>query len=204
MSLTTPQERAHILLAMARRHAHKGEGSQPQSPTWTRPVADLRDLLPTPFAITGGVATRLYMPERLTEDLDLIISPSTALACEQALHAAHARLLGPHPAGGTRWWLPARFPTDMPNTDLRWNALEFIAFSGSAPACERQLLDLITVAAPWLPEAFSTAALGPTGLPVLALPYLALMKLTSARLSDVADLCRMLRAAEQPVTQAVV
>jgi hypothetical protein len=69
MGLTSPQERAHILLAMARRHAYKGDGSQSQSPTWTRPVADLRDLLPTPFAITGGVATRLYMPERLTEDL---------------------------------------------------------------------------------------------------------------------------------------
>jgi len=127
MSLTTPQERAHILLAMARRHAHKGEGSQPQSPTWTRPVADLRDLLPTPFAITGGVATRLYMPERLTEDLDLIVPQSAAPACEHALHAAHAQLLGPHPAGGTRWWLPATLRADGPSTNPRWDVLELLS-----------------------------------------------------------------------------
>jgi hypothetical protein len=203
MNVITAQQRAQILLAMARRRGQLDGGSQPQGLTWTRPVADPRSILRTPFAVTGGVATRLYMPERFTDDLDLIIPADTGPACARALRAVHARLLGPHPVGGMRWWLPPDFPTDAPSTDPRWDFLESVAYESAAPANERQSLDVLALSTPWLAEALATAIAGPTGLPVLTLPYLALMKLTSARLNDIADLCRMLRSAKQPVVEAL-
>ncbi|MCZ7672229.1 MAG: nucleotidyltransferase family protein [Chloroflexi bacterium] len=48
---------------------------------------DLRQILqPIDWVIVGGVATRAYMPERMTKDLDILIDAAdeaTALSCLQ-------------------------------------------------------------------------------------------------------------------------
>ena len=42
--------------------------------TWIHPVTNLNNIIKqAPFVVVGGVATRLYMPERMTLDLDILI-----------------------------------------------------------------------------------------------------------------------------------
>ncbi len=54
-----------------------------------------------------------------------------------------------------------------------------------------------------LDEAVSAPNRGPTGLPVITLPYLILMKLLSSRARDVADMSRMLGQATHITRDAV-
>ncbi|HUY98645.1 MAG TPA: hypothetical protein VMW47_13700 [Verrucomicrobiae bacterium] len=202
-NLVTAHERARALLAITRRRAPRGDGERPGPPSWTRPVADLRSLLPAPFALTGGVATRLYMPERLTDDVDVVLPPRHAGVAAGALRAVGAHCLGCRPAGGgTRWRLPDGFPTDLPRTEARWDLLELIAHPEQPAANETRCLDLLILDAPWVEPALRAATQGPTGLPVLTLPYLALMKLITARLADIGDLTRMLTGADPAAARA--
>ena len=39
---------------------------------------DLRSLVSGPFLVVGGVATRLYAPERMTDDLDVLVAMNEA------------------------------------------------------------------------------------------------------------------------------
>jgi hypothetical protein len=59
-----------------------------------------------------------------------------------------------------------------------------------------QELDLIALEAPWTGEAVATAITAPDGQPYVALPYLVLMKLASSRVQDLADISRMMAAAD--------
>ncbi len=67
MDLTTVEGRRTALLEMAARRAKPGSGTAAavrRARTWTLPVPDLRPALTRPFALTGGVATRLYTWKR--------------------------------------------------------------------------------------------------------------------------------------------
>jgi hypothetical protein len=51
-------------------------------------------LSPVLFAVVGGVATRLYMPERMTRDLAIVIAASDATTAQARLRAGGFRLAG--------------------------------------------------------------------------------------------------------------
>jgi hypothetical protein len=57
-------------------------------------------------------------------------------------------------------------------------------------------IDLIALDVPWVTDAIQTAVPGPDGQPYVRLPFLVLMKLESGRVQDLADISRMLGAAD--------
>ena len=158
-------------LAIARRRGRHGSGSSLQfleTRTALLPVADLRSLIKqTPFVVVGGVATRLYMPERMTLDVDILVLLDDAPALARELSAAGCRKIGSLTVGGDTWELP----------------------DGST-------LDAIVSDEAWAFEAVHTPVEGPAGLPTIRLPYLALMKLQASRAQDLADITRMLGLAD--------
>lgn len=128
------------------------------------PWPDLRAILhDIPWAIVGGVATRAYMPERATKDMHVL-----------AKRADGDRALARLKAAG--YLLAAKL--GIPGYVLQ-----------SPSGIE---IDLLLGDDPWLEEAMTEVSRDAAGYPVLALPYLVLMKLTSMRSQDWADISRML------------
>lgn len=156
---------------MAARRAQPGSGSAPfevreRASAFATP--QIRPLLgEVPFAIVGGLATRRYMPERMTLDADVLVRPADLLQAEQALRDAGCRKRGPLTIGGSTW--------------ATQDGLE---------------LDLIALRAPWTDEAVASAITATDGQPYVNLPYLVLMKLASSRVQDLADISRMLAVAD--------
>lgn len=133
---------------------------------------DLREVLAgIRWAIPGAVATRLYMPERATRDLDIVVLAEDAEQAGERLVAAGFSPLGPLAIGGSAWAAPDGTP-----------------------------VDLIEAREPWWPEALAEAStnLDPAGAPVVPFPYLVFMKLLASRLQGLADVSRMLGAATEP------
>jgi hypothetical protein len=126
-------------------------------------MADLRDLIDVPYAIVGGVATRLYMPERMTDDLDILIHSSQAERAYAQLAQQKIKRIGELSIGGTSWELP----------DLT-------------------VLDIISSDRPWVATALQHPRMSPDLQPVIDLPYLVLMKLEASRTNDLSDISRML------------
>lgn len=126
------------------------------------------------FVVVGAMAARLYMPERMTHDTDILILAADQDACEAKLKASDARKVGDLSIGGSSWQL--------------------------ADGAE---LDVIVSDAPWAQEALSQPALSYTELPTIALPYLVVMKLLSGRVQDLADLTRMLGGADAAMLDQV-
>jgi len=85
-------------IATALKRTKPGSGSSIEflnRRTWMNSVTDLNKLLQqTPFVIVGGVATRLYMVERRTLDLDILVLSSDAANAEQKLEQSGALPLG--------------------------------------------------------------------------------------------------------------
>ncbi|HXG42801.1 MAG TPA: hypothetical protein VNL95_08770 [Dehalococcoidia bacterium] len=132
---------------------------------------DLADILkPLPWAVIGAVAARLYMPERSTRDLDVVVLAQDAPEARRRLRAAGYSYLGELTIGGSSWTSPDGVP-----------------------------VDLIEGRDPWWPQALAEAAANrdAQGLPVLPLPYLVLTKLLSGRVQDLADITRMLGQADE-------
>lgn len=205
--LATAEGRRASLLAMAARRAWRGSGTAREVAarrTWTLPVPDLRPVFApagTPFAIVGGVATRLYMQERVTPDLDILIDADDVWAVEAALGRAGATRLGDHPAGGARWALPVGVVANVPAAAPGWQALA--RMTGTDLDAMPRRLDVLSPATPWVRPALATAGPSPTGLPVAALPYLVLMKLISGTSGDLDDLARLLGGADANALDAV-
>lgn len=103
---------------------------------------DLRILTSVPFLVVGGVATRLYAPERMTDDLDVLVAADEAEAFYQELARGGAVEAGRPAIGGSHWLLPDGTPLDVLEEDAAWVA-----------------------------EAIAAPSPGPDGLPVIALPY---------------------------------
>src|SRR6185436_17475639 len=74
----TPRQRRHFMIQMCLRRARPGTGSSEaflRKRTATEAWPDLREILKgIPWVIIGDVATRTYMPERATQDLDILVS----------------------------------------------------------------------------------------------------------------------------------
>ena len=163
--LHDPAVRRRLYITLAQKRARPGSGSSPDviwARTWRRPVFDLRSVVSVPFLVIGGVATRLYAPERVTGDLDVLVAAGRAEAFHQQLERS-----------GIGRVIPDSLPLDV----LEEDALEEDAA--------------------WVAEALAAPAAGPDGLPVIALPYLILLKMRASRGIDIGDLTRMLGAADE-------
>ncbi len=135
----------------------------------------LSDILKkTPFVVVEGIATRLYMPERMTLDIDILVLATDRKVCEEELLEAGCKKLGDLSIGGATWALPD-------GTELN------VIFSDE----------------PWAQEALAHPVLDASGVPTISLPYLVVMKLYSGRVQDIADITRMLGAADEDQLQQV-
>ena len=128
----------------------------------------------TPFVVVGGVATRLYMPERMTLDIDILVSAADRELCEKELLEAGCKKQGDLAIGGATWTLP-----------------------------DGTELDMIVVDTPWAQKALAHSVVDESGVPTISLPYLVVMKLYSGRVQDIADITRMLGAADEDQLQQV-
>ncbi len=136
---------------------------------------DLRPILQgVPWVIAGGVATRAYMPERMTHDLDILIRPQDAAEVRARLAAAGYEYSA---------------PLAVPGFTVR-------------SACGLEI-DVLLGDAPWLEAALAAPAHDAAGYPVLALPYLILLKLQASRTQDLADISRMLGLADDAAAAQV-
>ena len=95
--LTDPAARRRFYLNFIRKRVRPGSGSSLEmlrSRTWRLPVFPLKSIAQTPFVVVGGVATRLYAPERTTLDLDVLIAADTAECFYEELRQAGSRCMG--------------------------------------------------------------------------------------------------------------
>ena len=163
----TPAQRRHFLLALSLRRQQAGTGSAPQflrRRTAMISWPDLRTILKgLRWTTVGAVATRAYMPERMTKDLDILVHYQDG---DEAL----ARLQ------------KAGFQTA--------SELSIAGYLLNAP--DGTEIDLLLIPFAWLDEAFQQHQQDAAKYPVLDLPYLVLMKMEAARVQDTADLSKML------------
>lgn len=140
---------------------------------WT----DLAPILsPIYWTVVRAVATRLYMPERVTQDLDVAVRAEDASKVREKLAAGGFVYQGELSIGGSNWVSP----------------------DGNA-------IDVIEGHEPWWVEALAKSQVNrdAQGLPILPLPYLVLMKFQSGRVQDIADITRMLGQADNATLEAV-
>ncbi len=138
---------------------------------------DLTSVLsPIRWAVVGAVATRLYMPERMTQDLDIVIQTVDGSQARQKLAAAGFVYRGELSIGGSSWTAP-----------------------------NGELIDILEGDDVWWTEAIADAQSNrdAQGLPVVPLPYLVLIKFQAGRVQDIADVTRMLGQAGEATLDAV-
>ena len=168
----TPAQRRRFMIDFCRRRIRPGTGSSSEflrRRTAMNPWPDLRPILEgIPWVIVGGVATRAYMPERATQDLDILVRHHDGDAVRKRLEAAGYSYVSPLAIPG----FLVRSPQGVE-------------------------VDVILGDYPWLEEALAHLRLDPADLPVLDLPYLVVMKLDTSRVQDTADLSRMLGLASE-------
>jgi hypothetical protein len=176
MDQGTARERRRCLIEMTLRRARPGTGSSMEfyrRRDWSALGVDLSSIK-TPFAIVGAIATRLYMPERATHDIDLFVHADDrhALAGELVEHgfSKHGELS----IGGSTW----------------------IGADG-------QQLYIIESNDLWARDAIVSASRAPDGSPVIGLPYLLLLKLRASRFQDTADVSKMLGLASEETLDQV-
>lgn len=138
---------------------------------------DLTSILsPIQWAVIGAVATRLYMPERMTQDLDIVIRPVDGSQVRQKLTEAGFIYQGELSIGGSSWLTP-----------------------------NEELIDILEGNDIWWADAIADAQANrdAQGLPITPLPYLVLIKLRAGRVQDIADVTRMLGQAGEATLDAV-
>jgi hypothetical protein len=163
----TPRQRRGLLLDLSRRKQKPGTGSSlafMERRTAVNPWPDLRELLTgLDWVIVGGVATRAYMPERMTNDLDILVrSGDRPVVLERLSQAGYSMV----------------------------SVLAIPGYLLRSP--EGVELDVLTGDYPWLNEALANPEQDQAGYPVIRLAYLVLLKMTAARGRDIGDLTTML------------
>ncbi len=133
-------------------------------------------LAPIHCAVVNDVATRLYMPERVTPDLDVAIAVQDAASAREKLKKAGFAYQGGLSIGGSSWLAP-----------------------------NGESIDVIEGHESWWREAIAEAQTNrdAQGLAILPLRYLVLMKFQSGRVQDIADVTRMLGQADKKSLEAV-
>ena len=139
------------------------------------PWPDLRPILTDiPWAIVGEVATRAYMPERLTKDLDIIVHEQDEENALTSLQGAGYKIV---------------------------TQLNILGYLLQAP--DGTEVDLLLGNYPWLEQALSQPQQDKADYPVIDLPYLVLLKLEASRGRDVGDLATMLGWADEDMLRRV-
>jgi len=168
----TPAQKRRFLIDFCLRRIQPGTGSAPeflQRRTAMNPWPDLRPILQNiPWAIVGGVATRAYMPERATKDLDILVRQQDGDEAWERLKAAGYHYI-------THLAVPGFLARSPDGVDL----------------------DVILGDYPWLDKALAFPQRDSAGYPVLDLPYLVLMKMAALRTRDFGDLGTMLGLASE-------
>ena len=174
----TPRQKRRFMIDMLKRRVRPGTGSSVEfmrRRTAMNPWPDLRPILRgIDWAIIGGVATRAYMPERMTKDLDILVHRNDGEAVVKKLEQAGYRVVSHLAVPGYLMLSP-----------------------------EDVELDVIFGSYPWLKNALAQPANDPAGYPVIELPYLILLKIAAQRAQDWADVARMLGWASDAELDAV-
>ena len=127
------------------------------------PWPDLRPILQgVDWVIIGGVATRAYMPERMTKDLDILVHKDDGEAVIAKLKDAGYRI-------ASRLAVPGYLMISPEGVEV----------------------DVLLGDYPWLRKALTHPANDPAGYPVIGMPYLVLLKMAAQRAQDWADASRM-------------
>jgi len=128
------------------------------------PWPDLRPILQDiDWVIIGGVATRAYMPERMTKDLDVLVHKDDGDAVIAKLKDAGYRIASPLAVPGYLMISP--------------DGVE---------------VDVLFGEYPWLRKALAHPGKDPAGFPAIGMPYLILLKMAAQRAQDWADASRIL------------
>jgi hypothetical protein len=163
----TPRQKRRFMIDMLKRRIHSGTGSSVEfmrRRTAMNPWPDLRPILQgINWAIIGGVATRAYMPERMTKDLDILVHRDDGDAVITKLKKAGYRMAAQLAVPGYLMLSP-----------------------------EGVEVDVLFGTHPWLKKALAHPAKDPAGYPVIGLSYLILLKMAAQRAQDWADVSRIL------------
>lgn len=141
----------------------------------------LDDILGVPYVVIGGVATRLYVPERMTLDLDVLVRlDDFSEVCERLCE------------GGATKVGKLAFP------DSRLGLIgETWHIKAMAP------LDVIGAPGLWVDEALDGASRDETGLRIAPRATLVALKLDASRGIDQGDLTRLLGSANEDELRVV-
>lgn len=143
-----------------------------------QPIPDLTLMGAIPWVLVRGLALRAYMPERTTQDVDILIHAQDEQAARSAFTQAGYTITGTLTIGG----FTANPPSGVP-------------------------IDVLASMAPWLDLALAHPGRDAAGYPVLPRPYLMLHKLQAGRPQDWVDVQRLLRntpAAERAETCTLI
>lgn len=177
-NLQLPEQRRKLYIEIALRRCRPGSGSSLEflrKRTWNRAVTNIKAIIKqTPFAVVGGIATRLYMPERMTDDLDILVLTEDADNIYRELTEVGSIKVGELSIGGSSWQLQ-----------------------------DGSILDVIESQQPWVGVAIANPNIAPDNLPIIRLPYLIIMKLQASRGIDMGDLTRMLGGADETALELV-
>ena len=178
--MNSKQKTRKLVIALAQRRQRPGSGSSLAALRERTARARFPDhtpvLGPIPWAVAGAAATRLYMSERATHGLGIVVRAEEAEAVRRALSEAGFEYQSELTVGGSSWL-----------------------------SAEGAPVDVVEMAEPWLAEALDEAEhnLDAQGLPVLPLRYLVLTKWRAGRVQDLADVTRMLGQASADLLASV-
>jgi hypothetical protein len=174
----TPRQVRRFMIDMAMRNGKPGTGSSGEfmrRRTAMNPWPDLRPILKgIDWAIVGGVATRAYMPERMTRDMDILVHQNDKDAALARLRQAGYEMIQHLAIPGHTFRSPDGIEVD-------------VLFRNDT----------------WLKDALSKPVLDSAGYPVISLPYLILLKMGAQRTQDWADVSRMVGWASDADLDAV-
>lgn len=163
----TPRQIRRFLIDLGLRKQKLGTGSSHEfmlRRTALTEWPDLRDILKgIDWVLVGGVATRAYMPERATKDMDILVREIDGEEVIERL-------------GHADWRKVSR--------------LTIPGFLMKSPYGVQ--LDVLFGAYEWIEEALATHNYDPAGYPVLGFPFLVLMKMSTGRGRDHGDTLTML------------
>ena len=133
-----------------------------------------------PVLVAGGVATRAFMPERQTKDIGFLVAHKQFTEAAECLQKA-----------GFKKRVDLAFPSAT------------LGLYGQAWHRGSEEADILSSAQQWCLRAFEGHVEDQTGLRVVPLPYLVLMKFDAARGIDQGDLTRMLGAVSDAEVESI-
>ena len=162
----TPRQMRQVMIDISLRKQKPGTGSSHEfmrRRTALNAWPDLREILKgIDWVLIGGVATRAYMPERMTKDMDVLVRYDDGEETIERLKKAGYKVISKLAVPGYLLHSP--------------DGVE---------------LDVLFGKYKWLEEALARRGYDPAGYPVIGLPYLVLLKLAALRAQDTADVSRM-------------